>query len=77
MTHIVYLCDRKACIIDGIDRCQDYCKHTQKPNHAIYGPCEDPENHPERFEVAESSIGIIYREKEDYKPNEEEIAESN
>ena len=78
MIHTVYLCDRKACIFDGTDYCTyDYCKHTQKPNHAINGPCEAPEDHPERFEAIETRIGIVYKEKEDYKKNEEEIAESD
>lgn len=28
-----------------------YCRHTCDPRYALNGPCEDPENHPERFEI--------------------------
>ena len=70
MNHTVYLCDRKACIINGEDLCVDYCERTQKPEYAKNGPCSDPENHPERFDVLKKNIGIIYLEKEDYKKDE-------
>lgn len=66
MKHIVYLCDRKACIINGKDYCVKNCMHTCRGDHAINGLCEDPENHPERFEKIESRIGPVYKEKEDY-----------
>lgn len=52
---IAYLCD-------GMDVCNNKvgcfrmmnpgisnCHHTLNPEHAANGPCEDPENHPERF----------------------------
>lgn len=29
----------------------DWCRHTFDPEHALYGKCEDPENHPERFHL--------------------------
>ena len=77
MRHVVYLCDRKACIIDGTDYCVDNCMYTHKGEHAINGPCEDPENHPERFEKIETRVGPVYKEKEDYKKDEsdEEVSE--
>lgn len=61
MSEIVYICDGKACddktwatpsckIPDDI-MCR--CLHTTDPAHAKYGICEDPENHPERFEQLE------------------------
>lgn len=74
MKHVVYLCDRKACIINGTDYCVDNCMLTHKADHAINGFCEDPDNHPERFEKIESRVGPIYKEKEDYtndEPDEE------
>lgn len=70
MKHIVYLCDRKACIINDKDYCVKNCMHTSRGDHAINGLCEDPENHPERFEKIESRVGPVYREKEDYVSSE-------
>lgn len=32
----------------------DMCHHTTHADHAINGPCEDPENHPERFEYVKN-----------------------
>ena len=61
MSEIVYICDGKACDTqtwalpsckaDGIDL--EKCHHTTDPAHAKFGICEDPENHPERFEQLE------------------------
>ena len=54
---IAYYCD-------GMDKCcehvgcyrqllpgMDYCRHTFDPDHAIYGKCDNPEEHPERFYI--------------------------
>ena len=54
-----------AYICDGHDKCSlepgcfmredlvsmnDWaCRHTKNAEHAVNGPCEDPENYPERF----------------------------
>jgi len=50
-----YLCDG-LCICSDKVGCyrvakpgMDYCNHTFYERHAKYGPCKDPENHPERF----------------------------
>ena len=53
---VVYLCDGKmpcakkvGCFLSGSD--VGFCKHTTDPEHALYGVCPDPQNHPERFEI--------------------------
>lgn len=52
---VAYYCDglSKCCDSVGCFRLMhpgmDYCRHTFDPEHAVYGACEDPENHPERF----------------------------
>lgn len=52
---VAYICDGKACEDQLWPSCKiprteiDHCDHTTNPEHAKNGPCEDPENHPERF----------------------------
>lgn len=72
---IAYLCD-------GLDKCSDGvmcyrlgkpgcdCRNTFNPEHAAYGKCEDPENHPERFHKldAPGEDGDVYWEGEIYIP---------
>ena len=44
-----------------------FCKRTKDPQHALYGACEDPQNHPERFEpISDKKSGLVidYFEKE-------------
>jgi hypothetical protein len=59
MNRIVYICDGKACDHKEFSSCKgdypgvDVCHHTTDPKHAKYGICEDPVNHPERFELLE------------------------
>lgn len=69
---VLYICDcRKPCGM-GLGCHQSssavgYCKHTKEPDHALYGVCEDPQNHPERFEAIrdkKSGEVIDYFEKE-------------
>ena len=69
---VVYLCDcRKPCGM-GNGCAQNnsafgFCKHTTDPEHALNGACDDPQNHPERFEVVcDKKTGevIDYYEKE-------------
>ena len=70
---VLYLCDGKK------ERCgqkcgcsfgkSEYgnCKHTAEPEHAINGPCPDPQNHPERFEAVVNKVNgavMYYFEKE-------------
>lgn len=67
-------CSFVGCSINGGE-----CKHTTNPDWAINEPCEDPKNHPERFEVERIPIGgtsseryvIYYWEKEIHNENEE------
>ena len=53
---------KTAYLCDGLCKCSDkvgcyrlaksgmdYCRHTFDERHAINGPCENPENFPERF----------------------------
>lgn len=59
MSKVVYICDGKACDRKEFPSCRsdypglDMCSHTTNPAHAKFGICEDPENHPERFEQLE------------------------
>lgn len=46
---------------DPIAATDKVCRHTQKPECALYGACEDPENHPERF--------TFYARPDDCKPD--------
>lgn len=52
---VAYYCDGKASCSDSIGCYHrispgiDYCRHTFEEDHAMFGKCEDPENHPERF----------------------------
>ena len=58
----------------GYGECQDIggeCRLTKNPDYSINGYCEDPENHPERFNREEISISadvkiIEYVERNDY-----------
>lgn len=62
MSEIVYICDGNycdnktwgtpSCKMPGDIMCR--CLHTTDPAHAKFGPCEDPENHPERFKQLEN-----------------------
>ena len=53
---IAYLCDGKACGNKADPYCaltkppRGECARTIDPQHAKNGPCENPENYPERFE---------------------------
>lgn len=54
-----YICDKTLC-----NNCSDtYCECTLDPNHAVNGPCEDPWNHTERFEIVMNDIYTSYIEK--------------
>lgn len=61
MSETVYICDGNACDSKELPSCKstylyrglDMCSHTTDPMHAKFGVCEDPENHPERFEQLE------------------------
>lgn len=52
---IAYLCDGLCKCSDKVGCYRfakagmDYCRHTFDERHAINGPCENPENFPERF----------------------------
>lgn len=54
-----YLCDGLAWCSDKVGCFRvakpgmDYCRHTFTEQHAKYGACKDPENHPERFRVVD------------------------
>ena len=51
---VLYICDCKKPCAAGIG-CHrsgsDFglCSYTTDPEHALYGSCADPQNHPERF----------------------------
>lgn len=71
MTKTLYLCDGKKC--DDLKWCKcrvkedgsDLCMRTADPNHAKNGPCEDPQNYPERFDVSYDNGITYYIEKEE------------
>lgn len=71
MNGTLYLCDGKACPLQ-FRTCEDcgedyFCHHTVFEDHAKNGPCEDPENHPDRFERIEDSNGdVTYWERGDF-----------
>ena len=51
---VAYLCDGMGCKSEhkscrGFPAKSEYCRHTTDPDHAVNGPCEHPEEHPERF----------------------------
>ena len=60
VTSVAYICDGKDCADQLWPSCKitgtkiDHCDHTTNPEHAKNGPCEDPENHPERFKELQS-----------------------
>ena len=62
---VLYLCDcRMPCATEvgcyKNDSAVGFCKHTTKPEHAMNGICEDPQNHPERFEpIRDKRTGVI------------------
>ena len=54
---VAYLCDgqvencrKTGCALVPEPGPWSECRRTTDPKHAINGPCEDPWNHPERFE---------------------------
>ena len=61
---VAYLCDgqgckseHKSCVFWPEDSsCR--CRHTTDPDHAVNGPCEHPEQHPERFEELEPGVFV-------------------
>ena len=75
---------RVAYYCDGLDECSDkpgcyrfmypgmdYCRHTANPDHAVYGPCEHPEEHPERFHVIDiNDTETCYWEGEVFSPSD-------
>lgn len=57
-----YLCNKKAPECRRLCRPLEplcHCRHTKKPEYAINEPCQDPENHPERFEHHAYMIGTF------------------
>lgn len=61
---VAYLCDGQGCKREH-KSCQVWpedspcrCWHTIDPEHAVNGPCEYPEEHPERF--AELEPGVFF-----------------
>lgn len=60
---IQYLCDgKKPCGTTSVcwqsGSSVAFCRHTSFPEHARYGACAEPQNHPERFERIVSDGGI-------------------
>lgn len=74
---------RVSYLCDGLDKCSDkvgcfrvakpgmdYCYHTFCAAHAVNGPCNDPENHPERFHRIDiSDKETCWWEGEVFQPN--------
>ena len=57
---VAYLCDGNGCK-SAWPSCKNpefagMCRHTTDPEHAVNGPCEHPEEHPERFEELEPGV---------------------
>ena len=50
-TIIAYSCDGPGCFKreDLVSKSDWVCRHTTNVEHAVNGPCEAPENYPERF----------------------------
>ena len=51
---MLYLCDGMGCdkenkSCEGKPETSQYCMHTTRPEHAVNGACEHPEQDPERF----------------------------
>ncbi len=64
---IYYICNKKrdACHENG-RTCHPDCYLTSDAEYAANGPCEDPENYPERFNKVNSPDEVIYEEKKSY-----------
>ena len=70
-TRVYYICNKKnpkcsyACHnlvhIGGY-----YCSYTTNPEYAVNGPCSDPQNYPERFDLINDSYQYTYVERRDY-----------
>lgn len=66
-TSVIYKCDgrnprcagRLGCLLHNPD---GLCSMTTDGEHAINGPCADPEAHPERFRRVDSGDRIYYEE---------------
>ena len=56
---VFYICDGKAC-----KNCSEECSHTSKVEHAVNGACENPQDHPERFQLKLGLDKPLYFEKE-------------
>jgi len=70
-TVIAYICDghdkcsmKPGCFMRGdlVGASDQVCRHTTNVEHAVNGPCEDPENDPERF-VLGNGIELSYYER--------------
>lgn len=81
---VMYLCKggKPICSAVGCYNNNGACRWTTDPNYAINGPCDHPEQHPERFEpeqfVVDSKTGkkyTYYWEKEIENGDSEEISE--
>ena len=68
---IAYICDghdkcsmEPGCFMreDLVGASDMVCRHTTKAEHAVNGPCEDPENYPERFVYVPDGKKIKYYE---------------
>ena len=68
---IAYICDghdkcsmEPGCFMreDLVGASDMVCRHTTKAEHAVNGPCEDPENYPERFVYVPDDEKIKYYE---------------
>ena len=51
---VLYLCDGEGCrsknkSCKGKPETSEFCMHTTDPDHAVNGPCEYPEQYPDRF----------------------------
>lgn len=65
---VIYICKGEGvpcymypyCIYreDPVAETDQICSHTPLPEFAKYGPCEDPENHPERFIFQERPMHV-------------------
>lgn len=65
--NVAYICDgldkcsgKIGCFRCGLEGFQN-CTHTLDPKHAANGPCEDPWNHPERFNLLTTDADIFTR----------------
>lgn len=61
----LYICagdtDGVSCPLNDRE-CFEDCHYTTHPEYALNGPCEDPENHPERFKKVGTKDDYRYEE---------------